>query len=160
MNIEVVMLHINILILYWTPPSSAGQGMSLRNLTSLGSNLASVTDLKRIETLQSLCCAITPLQLVGQAAQLEFESKFKPLRVIWQSLWRLFQKGIEGLERKINGQALGAALWLCLLGSDGWAQTQDVSESAVVAAGLDRLAWGNHATTLAILTQFKSQQDF
>ena len=60
--------------------------MSLRNLTSLGSNLASVTDLKRIETLHSLCCAITPLQLVGQAAQLEFESKFKPLRVIWQSL--------------------------------------------------------------------------
>ena len=56
MNIEVVMLHINIFILYIPPPSSAGQGMSLRNLTSLGSNLASVKDLKRIETLHSLCC--------------------------------------------------------------------------------------------------------
>ena len=31
-------------------------GMSLRKVTSLGSNSASVTDLKRIETLHSLCC--------------------------------------------------------------------------------------------------------
>ena len=32
------------------------------------------------------------------------------------------QKAIEGLEGKINGQALGAALRLCLRGSDGRAQ--------------------------------------
>ena len=32
------------------------QGMSLRKVTSLGSNMASVTDLKRIETAHSLCC--------------------------------------------------------------------------------------------------------
>ena len=31
-------------------------GMSLKKVTSLGSNLASVTDLKRIETPHSLCC--------------------------------------------------------------------------------------------------------
>ena len=84
--------------------------------------------------------AINPLQLVGQAAQFKFESKFEPLQVIWQSLPRLFQKVIEGLEGKIKGQALGAALRLCLRGSDGRAQTQGVSESAAVAAGSDRLA--------------------
>ena len=66
--------------------------------------------------------AIKPLQLVGQAAEFKFESKFEPLPVIWQSLQRLFQKVIEGLEGKINGQALGAALRLCLRGSDGRAQ--------------------------------------
>ena len=118
-------------------------GMSLRKVTSLGSNLASVTDLKRIETPHSLCCdfgGYKTLQLVGQAAEFKFESKFEPLDVIWQSLRRLFQKTIEGLEGKINGQALGAALRLCLRGSDGRAQTQGVSESAAVAAGRDRLA--------------------
>ena len=86
--------------------------------------------------------AVKPLQLVGQAAQFKFESKFEPLPVIWQSLRRLFKKVIEGLGGKINGQALGAALRLCF-GSDWRAkftQTQGVSESAAVAAGLDRLA--------------------
>ena len=87
--------------------------------------------------------AIKPLQLGRQAAQFKFESKFEPLQVIWQSLCRLVQKVIEGLR-----------------GSDGQAQTQGVSKSAAVPAGRDRLAWGKHATTLAILTQFKSQQDF
>ena len=70
--------------------------------------------------------ATKPLQLVGQAAQFKFESKFEALPVIWQSLRRLFQKEIEGFEGKINGQALGAALQLCLRGSDGRAQTQGV----------------------------------
>ena len=36
---------------------SAVRGMSLRKVTSLGSNLASVTDLKRIQTQHSLCYA-------------------------------------------------------------------------------------------------------
>ena len=57
----------------------AALGMSLRKVTSLGSNLASVTDLKRIESPHSLCCdleAIKPLHLVGQVAQFNFESKF------------------------------------------------------------------------------------
>ena len=58
---------------------------------------------------------IKPLQLelVGQAA-FKFESKFEPLPVIWRSLRRLFQKRIEGSEGEITGQALGAALLLCL----------------------------------------------
>ena len=86
---------------------------------------------------------IKTLQLVGQAAEFKFESKFEPLPVIWESLRRLFQKVIEGLEGKINGQALGGALRLYLRTmhrSDGRAQTQGVSESAAVAAGRDRLA--------------------
>ena len=91
--------------------------MSLRNLkvTSIGSNLASVADL-RIQTPHSLCCdfrGFKPLQLVGQVAEFKFESKFELLPVIWQSLQRLFQKVIKGLEGKINCQALGAALLLC-----------------------------------------------
>ena len=109
--------------------------MSIRNFTTLGSNLASVTDFKKIQTPHSLLLRFRsdkPLQLVGQAAEFKFESKFEPLPVIWQSLRRLFQKVIEGLKGKINGQALGAALWHCLGGSDGRAQTQPegVSESA------------------------------
>ena len=38
------------------------------------------------------------------------------------------------------------------------AQTQGISKLAAVAAGSDQLAWGKHATTLVILTQFKSQE--
>ena len=94
-------------------------GISIRNLTSLGSDLASVTDLKefKLHTVYAVISeAIKPLQLVGQAAEFKFESKFEPLQVIWQSLRRLFQKVIEGLEGNINGQALGAALRLCLRG--------------------------------------------
>ena len=45
---------------------------------------------------------------VAQVAEFKFESKFEPLLVIGQSLGRLFQKVIEDLEGKINGQALGA----------------------------------------------------
>ena len=70
--------------------------------------------------------AIKPLQLVGQAAEFKFESKFEPLPVIWQSLQRLFQKVIEGLEGKINCQALGAALLLYLRKQDWRAQAQGV----------------------------------
>ena len=84
--------------------------------------------------------AIKHLQLVGQAAEFKFESKFEPLLVIWQSLRRLFQKVIEGLAGKINCQAVVAALLHCFGGSDGRAQTQGVSEPVAVAAGSDRLA--------------------
>ena len=71
----------------------------------------SVTDLKKkLHTVYAVISeAIKPLQLVGQAAEFKFESKFEPLPV-WLSLQRLFQKVIEGFEGKINGQALGAAL--------------------------------------------------
>ena len=40
----------------------------------------------------------------------------------------------------LTAKSIGAALWHSVGGSDGRAQTQGVSESAAVAAGLDRLA--------------------
>ena len=82
-----------------------------------------------------------------QAAEIRFDSKFKPQPVIWQSLLNLkgyhvvvFQKTIEGLDSKINGRALGAALQHSLGWMDWRAQTQGVSKSAAVAAGCYRLA--------------------
>ena len=61
--------------------------MSLRKVTSLGSNSALVTDLKtdfKLHTVYAVVSgAIKPLQLVGQAAEFKFESKFEPLQVIW-----------------------------------------------------------------------------
>ena len=94
--------------------------MSLRKVTFFGSNFASVKDLKELK-LHSVYTviseAIKPI-LVSQAAEFKFESKFEPLPVILQSLLRLFQQVIEGLEGKINGQGLGAALGLFLRGSN------------------------------------------
>ena len=80
---------------------------------------------------------IKPLQLelVGQAAEFKFESKFELLQVIWQSFRRLVQKVIKGLEGQINSQALETNLLLCLGGLDGRAQTQAFSKSAAVAEG-------------------------
>ena len=111
----------------------------------LGSNLASVTDLKRFQIINSLCCDFggdKTFTTCWSSGRTKFESKFEPLQFIsgWQSLQRLSQKVIEGLEGKIDGQALGAALLHCLGKSDGQAQTQDISKSAVVAAGSDLLA--------------------
>ena len=65
------------------------RGMSLRNVTSLGSNLVFVTDLKRIETPHSLCCdfgGYKTLQLVGQAALQRQSSSLSPsLSPCWSS---------------------------------------------------------------------------
>ena len=68
-------------------------------------------------------------------------SQFEPLLVIWQSLRRPFEKTIEGLEGKINGQALGAALRLCLRGSDGRAQTQGAKELQSRRQSLRAATW-------------------
>ena len=100
--------------------------MSLRKVTLLGSNLASVMDLKRIQTPHSLCCdfrasVISEAHWLGGRVQVWVQ--VWALQVIWQFLWRLFQKVIKGLEGKFNGQALWAALLLCLRWSDGPAQT-------------------------------------
>ena len=73
-------------------------------------------------------------QPVGQAADFnflqvtEFEFKFQPLQVIWQSHPKAFR---EDNYCKINSLALGAALWRSLGGLDGQTQTQGVSHSAV-----------------------------
>ena len=114
-----------------------GMILRLRKVNFLGLYLASVTDLKRIE-LHTVYAVIFG-GYKTEATQARW-SGCRPLQVIWQSLQRLFQKVNKGLEGKINSQALGAALLLCLRGSDGRAQTQGVSESAAVAAGRDRLA--------------------
>ena len=69
--------------------SHAVLGMNLEKVTSLGSNLASVTDLKELKlyTVYAVISeAIKPLQLVGQMAEFKFESKLEPLPVIWQTL--------------------------------------------------------------------------
>ena len=69
---------------------------------------------------------------------------------------RLFEKRIKGFDTKINGAALRHSLG----GSNGREQTQRFSKSAAIAAGLDRLAWGKRATTLAIQTRFDSHKGF
>ena len=90
---------------------------------------ASVTDLKRIEFPHSLCCDFRGYQqLVGQAAEFKFESKFEPLLVIWQS-WNVPLE-IWASSRPLLTWPSGSrreALWLCLRGLEGRAQTQVVS---------------------------------
>ena len=91
------------------------------------------------------------LQPIGQAA-LPLQSSSlslssSPCFSFGNHSWRLFQKTIEGF-----GQALTAKLRRSLGWLNGRAQTQGVSESAAVAVGQDRLAWGKSATSLAILT--------
>ena len=84
--------------------------MSLRKVTSLGSNLASVTDLKelKLHTVYAVISeAIKPLQLVGQAAEFKFESKFEPLPVIWQSL----PKAVPEDNRRFRGQNQLPSSW-------------------------------------------------
>ena len=87
--------------------------MSIRNFITFGSNLASVTDCKRLQTPPPPVYAEVledkkPLELVGQAAEFKIESTFEPIPVIWQSIPKAVQ-AIQGLEGKFNGQALGAA---------------------------------------------------
>ena len=56
--------------------------MSLRNITLIGSNLASVTDLNefKLHTVYAVVSeVINSLQLVGQAGEFKFECKFEPL---------------------------------------------------------------------------------
>ena len=83
------------------------------------------------------------LQPIGQAAEFKFESKFKPLLVIWQSSSKSIQKAMEGFECKIkeNGLALGAVLQHSLGWSEGQTTTQIVSEPAAVAAGSNPGFW-------------------
>ena len=97
-------------------------GMSLRKVSSLGSNLASVTDLKGIETPHSLCCDFGGdktfttwtrwsggtvqvwVQVWAPAGHLAISPKAVP-----EENWRF-----RGQNHPVTGQALGAALLLCL----------------------------------------------
>ena len=71
---------------------------------------------------------------------------------------RLFhpEKTIESFDCKVNGWALGAVLRHSLGLLEGQAPTQGVSKSVALATGSNLLDWGKSASTLAILTWFKS----
>ena len=142
--------------------------MGLRKVTLLGSNLASVTDLKRIETPHSLCC-----DLGGYKT---FTTRWSGGTVqVWVQVQApaghlaIFLKAVPEGNRRFWGQNQLPSSWgssqallvqIRLTSTNtGQAQTdwqaqtrQDsdgVSESAAVAAGSNRLAWGKHATTLS-----------
>ena len=83
--------------------------MSIRNVTMLHSNLASITDLKefKLSTVYAVVLeSIKPSQLVGQAAEFKFESKFEPLLAISP---KAVPNGNQRCRGNINGQALWAA---------------------------------------------------
>ena len=69
--------------------------------------------LKRIQTPHSLLNysgfseQIQRLQPIGQAAEFKFESKFKPLQVIWQSL----PKAVPEDNRRFRGQNQWPSSW-------------------------------------------------
>ena len=132
-------------------------GMSLRKVTLLGSNLESATDLKRTETPHSLCCDFGGYK--------SFTTRWLGCRVqVWVQVWApagilaISPKAVPEGNRRFRGQNQRPSSWgssPALLARVGRASTtQGVSESAAVAVGSDRLAWGK----LAILTQFESQK--
>ena len=107
--------------------------------------------------------SIKPLQLVGQAAEFKFESKFEPLLAISP---KAVPNGNQRCRGNINGQALWAARH-CLGGWTGQHKHREFPRQfpsrwqLPVAAGSDsltyRLACWKHATTFSTLTQFKGQ---
>ena len=107
-----------------------------------------------------------PLQHYDQAAEFKFEFKFEPLSLIWQ----LLPNSVPEDNRRFwlqnqchDCRALGAALLHSLGGSDDRVNTGRfrVGGSRCGPRPAEvRLAWGKYPTTLAILTQFKSQQRF
>ena len=67
------------------------------------------TDLKRIQSPHRLFQgfrADKPLQPIGQAAEFKFESKFKPLQIIWQSLPKS-RRQFKALTAKSMAELLG-----------------------------------------------------
>ena len=73
------------------------------------------------------------LQLVVQAAEFKFESKIKPLPVIWQSLLDChFQKTIQDFNSWFNGRALLVTLMLGFGWSHLQEQTQGISKQVAV----------------------------
>ena len=93
---------------------------------------------------------IKPLQLVGQAADFKFETKFELLPVIWQSLPKVSPEDNRRwyLQNQWQRSWGSAVTQVGLL--DRQAQIQGVSKSAAVAADCHLLTWGKCATTGAI----------
>ena len=92
--------------------SSSVRGMSLRKLTSLGSNLASITDLKRIETAHSLCCDFGGYK--------SFTTRWSSSRVqVWVQVWApagrlaISPKAVreDNLNRRFRGQNQRPSSW-------------------------------------------------
>ena len=118
--------------------------MSLRKVTSLGSNLASLTDLKRIQIPHSLCCDF--------GGNITFATPWSGCRVqVWVQVWgpachlAISSKAVAEGNPGFRGQNQRQSSWgrspVLLAQVDGLAQTQGVSESAAVAAGRDQLSW-------------------
>ena len=96
------------------------RGMSIRNLTSLGSNLAPGTDLKRIQTQHSLCCDFEATHWSGGRVQV-WVQVCAPARHL-----AISQKAVPEGNRRFSGKnqrpsSLGR--YLALLGQVGWAST-------------------------------------
>ena len=92
--------------------------------------------------------------LVRRRAQFKFESKFKPLLVLWQSLLKAIpesRRQSNGLAVKSTAQLLGPR-WAPMGGSDGQARTPCASESAAVAAGT---AWQQQARLNTLELRFQ-----
>ena len=156
-------LSVRTVSWWWCAPV---KGMSIRNVTMLHSNLASITDLKefKLSTVYAVVLeSIKPSQLVGQAAEFKFESKFEPLLAISP---KAVPNGNQRCRGNINGQALWAARH-CLGGWTGQHKHREFPRQfpsrwqLPVAAGSDslanRLAYWKYATTFSTLTQFKGQ---
>ena len=121
-------------------------GMSLRKVTSLGSNFVSVTDLKRILTRHSLCC--------DSGGYKTFTTSWSGGRVqVWVQFWArashlaISLKAVPEAIRRFRGQNQLPSSWgssPALLALVGQASTN---------TGRFRVG-----CSLEILTQFKSQQ--
>ena len=77
--------------------------------TAVSQYQPSFTRLSRIYE-QTKPLLLVGIQLVGQAAEVKFESKFEPLQIIWQSLQKTIPWDNWRFNCKINGWAVGAAL--------------------------------------------------
>ena len=84
--------------------------MSLRKVASLGSNLASVTDLKRIQTPHSLCCDF--------GGDKTFTTRWSGCRVqVWVQVWApaaqlaISPKAVPEGNRRFRGQNQWPSAW-------------------------------------------------
>ena len=91
---------------------SLQRGMSLRKVTLLGSNLASVTDLKRLETRHSLCCDFEGYKT--------FTTRWSSGRVqVWVQVWApaghlaISPKAVPEGNQRFRGQNQRPSSWGC-----------------------------------------------
>ena len=88
--------------------------MRLDIVSAMSSISALLTDLKRIQTPQSLFWDFGADKTFVQAAEFKFESKFKPLLFIWQSLLKSVpedNRRFRGQNRRFRGQNQWPSSW-------------------------------------------------